>query len=80
MNIINEIRKLETGHGQELLIVAKLAVAYTYLAEAPYDNWGHEGTPAEMAVFVVAESKKRGHFGFLKRIIAPEYYRQIGPL
>ena len=64
MNMAEELK----GHDeQENLVVAKLAVAFTYLNEVPGDSWGHQGTPAEMAVMVVKDSKARGHFGFLKQ-------------
>jgi hypothetical protein len=43
------------------VMVAKLAVAYTLLALAPYDRWGHEGDPAEMAAYVVETARKKGN-------------------
>ena len=51
------------------VIVAKLAVAYTLLALAPYDNWSHEGSPAEMAAYVVESARKQGNLGFLRDIL-----------
>lgn len=51
------------------LVVARLAMAYTLLAMAPYDSWNHEGDPCEMAAYVVAQSKKEGRFGFLRSVV-----------
>lgn len=45
------------------LAVARLASAFTLLALAPYDAWGHEGDPAEMAAYVVASARKDGRLG-----------------
>jgi len=47
-------------------LVGTLAVAYTFLAMAPYDSWTHEGTPAQMAAYVVATARKEGRLGFLR--------------
>lgn len=57
-------------------VVAQLAVTFTLLALAPYDSWGHEGTPAQMAAYIVKQSKARGNFGMLTRAILGERYRR----
>ena len=62
MNVGREIEKDD-------LVVARLAVASTLLALAPYDNWSHEGDPAEMAAYVVADAKKQGRFGFVCDVV-----------
>jgi len=49
--------------------IAQLAVAYTLLAMAPFDNWSHEGTPAQMAAYVVACAKRDGRMGFVQDIV-----------
>lgn len=66
MDIRKEIRD---GNGEDLLVAAQLASAYTLLALAPYDSWSHEGTPAEMAAFVVIDAKKQGRMGFVRDIV-----------
>lgn len=63
MNISKEIK--DDRNGDELLTVARLAVAFTHLQMAPWDGWGHERNAAEMAAFVVARSKQEGRFGML---------------
>ena len=63
MDIRKEIK--EQSNGEELLVCARLAVAYTHLSMAPWDSWDHEGGPAEMAAFVVQRSKADGRFGML---------------
>lgn len=62
MKISDEIKKDD-------LLVAKLACAYTLLSLAPYAHWRHEGSPAEMAAYVVETARKEGKLGFLERII-----------
>lgn len=64
MNMNSELSKQREG-----MAIATLAVAYTFLAQASYDSWRHEGSPAEMAVYVVMEAKKRGTMGFLTEIL-----------
>jgi hypothetical protein len=59
----------ELSGQREAMCVATLAISYAILADAAYDSWTHEGSPAEMAVYVVEESKKRGHLAFLQRIL-----------
>lgn len=51
------------------LVVGRLAVAYTLLALAPYDDWGHEGDPAQMAAYVVETARKRGNLGRLREMV-----------
>lgn len=58
MNIYAEIADEE-----ESWLVAQLAIAFAHLAMAPYDSWGHEGNPAEMAVFVVRRPRSAGSSG-----------------
>lgn len=53
---------------KEAVLVGVLASAYTLLALAPYDNWSHEGTPAEMAAYVVQKAKEDGHLYFFYRL------------
>lgn len=53
----------------EDLLVAKLASAYTLLALSAYDSWSHEGSPAEMAAYVVQQARNRGNLGFLEDIM-----------
>ena len=72
MHLKGEIHK---ANEHELLVVAQLASAYTLLAEAPYDSWSHEGSPAEMAVWVVMDAKKQGRLGFVERIVLGEKWR-----
>lgn len=50
-------------------LVGLLTAAYTMLAMAPHDNWGHEGTPGEMAAYVVKTAKKNGNLGFLRELM-----------
>lgn len=66
MNIYAEIADEE-----ESWLVAQLAIAFAHLAMAPYDSWGHEGNPAEMAVFVVKKAKERGQLGMLMDTLGP---------
>lgn len=61
--------RAELASSHKELATAKLAVAYTFLAMAPYDHWGHEGTPAEMATYVVSKLANEGKLGFLYRIL-----------
>ena len=61
--------KIQDEIEEDDLVVARLAMAYTLLALAPYDYWRHEGDPCEMAAYVVAVSKKQGNFGFLTSIV-----------
>jgi len=49
----------------EDVLIAQLAVNYTFLAMAPHDSWGHAGSPAEMAAYVVETARKEGKLGFL---------------
>ena len=49
-------------------LIGLLTSAYTMLAMAPYDNWRHEGTPGEMAAYVVKVAKKNGNLGFLMEL------------
>lgn len=56
MNIEKEL----DGEPREILLAARLAVAFTFLNLAPFDSWGHEGDPAEMAAYVVKIAKARG--------------------
>jgi hypothetical protein len=59
------IRK-ELGHvNDEQLATAMLSSAYMLLAMAPYDSWGHEGTPAEMAAYVIKDAKDKGRLGMV---------------
>jgi hypothetical protein len=51
------------------LCVAKLSSAYTLLAMASYDSWSHEGSPAEMAAYVIAQAKKEGKLSFVEDIL-----------
>jgi hypothetical protein len=53
---------------KEDVLVGTLASAYTLLALVPYDNWSHEGNPAEMAAYVVQSARERGNLGFLFHI------------
>ena len=48
------------------VLVGQLAVAYAFLSLAPYDNWSHEGTPAEMAAYVVQKARETGQLGMLR--------------
>lgn len=66
MNIKKEIRD---GDVKDELVAATLAMNFTLLALAPYDSWNHEGSPAEMAAYVVATAKARGNMGFVERIV-----------
>lgn len=54
---------------EDELITAQLAVAFTLLSLVPYDSWGHQGSPAEMAVLVVADAKDKGRMGFLRTAV-----------
>ena len=65
MNIKEELK----GE-KEAQLVGILTSAYTLLALAPFDDWGHEGTPAQMAAYVIKVAKDQGHLGFLYRIFA----------
>lgn len=69
--------KRELVNDQELVCTAQLASAYTLLALAPYDNWGHEGSPAEMAAYVVKTAKDRGHLGFVYDIVQGRLYGRL---
>lgn len=62
---MNLPEKIKNERAEELLVAAQLAVAFAYLNEAPFDSWSHEGTPAEMATYVVIDAKERGHLSFL---------------
>lgn len=62
MNMNKELAS-EAARVQKLTAI--LASAYTLLALAPCDSWGHEGTPAEMAAFVVEDLKKQGRLSML---------------
>jgi hypothetical protein len=74
MNIKKEIKD---GNVKSELVAATLAQAFTLLALAPYDNWGHEGSPAEMAAFVVKTAKERGNMGFVENVVLGErWYRE----
>lgn len=66
--------EIQKSRNKELLIVAQLAVAYTYLNDAAFDSWRHEGSPAEMAVYVVMQAKARGHLTFLQDALIPRDY------
>lgn len=66
MNIYAEI----AGEDEQWL-VATLAISFAHLAMAPWDAWGHEGSPAEMAVFVVKQAKERGQLGMLIDTLGP---------
>lgn len=63
MDVRKEIKS--ESNGDELLACARLAVAFTHLQMAPWDGWGHEGDPADMAAFVVQRSKADGKFGMM---------------
>ena len=57
--------KEELKDEKEAQLVALLSTAYTLLALAPYDDWGHEGSPGQMAAYVIKVAKERGNLGFL---------------
>lgn len=61
MNIKREIKTQDF----EALATAKLTSAFTLLAMVPYDSWGHEGTPAEMATLIIHQAKEQGRLGFI---------------
>jgi hypothetical protein len=71
---MNVPENIKNAHMTDELVVAQLAVAYTLLADVPSDNWGHEGTPAEMAVLVVKDAKERGRMGFLSQTMLGRRY------
>lgn len=62
-------RECREDRDEELLIVGKLAEAYQMLAMAPYDNWGHRGSPGEMAAYVVTTAKRNGNLGSLRQAV-----------
>lgn len=70
MNVPEEIKDMK-----DELTVAKLAVAFTFLSQVPYDSWGHQGDPAEMAVLVVKDAKSNGRMGFLYEALG--VYKQV---
>lgn len=55
----------ELKDDKEAEAVALLSSAYTLLAFAPLDTWNHQGTPAQMAAYVVKDLKNQGRLGFL---------------
>ena len=59
---------------EDELVTAQLAVCFALLSQVPYDNWGHEGSPAEMAVLVVADAKDKGRGGFLRTAVLGNRY------
>lgn len=61
--------RIETEIEKDDLVVARLACAYTLLALVPYDYWSHEGDPAQMAAYVVAQAKKDGRLGLVQDIV-----------
>lgn len=71
MNILRELKEMNAS---EDLMTARLACAYTLLAMAPYDNWGHEGTPAEMAAYVIGIAKKNGNLSFVADVVGMKDY------
>jgi hypothetical protein len=73
MDLKGDIKKAQAV---DELIIARLASAFTLLALAPYDDWGHEGSPAAMAVHVVQSHRERGSLGMLTDIIAPDVYKE----
>jgi hypothetical protein len=73
---VNMRKELSTPDDQENLVVAQLAVAFTLLALAPFDSWGHQGSPAAMAAFVVKTAKERGNFGFVIDMILPSVFQE----
>ncbi len=64
MNIVKELHNDMEGEA-----VAMLAGAFTLLALAPYDSWSHEGTPAQMAAFIVKDLKDHGRLGMLFQLL-----------
>jgi hypothetical protein len=62
-------REIKDAREMDTLVAAQLAVSYAFLSYSPYDNRGHEGSPAEMATFVVAQAKKDGRMGMLQQAI-----------
>jgi hypothetical protein len=60
MNVPEEIKDM-----RDELAVARLAVAFTHLSNVPFDSWGHQGDPAEMAVLVVKDMRAQGRMSFL---------------
>ena len=61
--------KIRSEISEDDEVVAQLAANFTLLALAPYDSWSHEGTPAQMAAFVVAQARKDGRMGFVRDIV-----------
>ena len=64
MNINKELEGVRDR--QDLLAVAKLAIAYAEFAKLPYVGWAsYDGDPAQLAVYTVKIHRDRGSMGSL---------------
>lgn len=68
---------IKTEVDRDDVLVGTLASAFTLLALAPYDNWSHEGTPAEMAAYVVATARKNGNLSFLWKVFGLDHRNSV---
>ena len=58
--------KKELENHEDLVVAGRLAIAYALLEMAPYTREFQDGSPSQMAAYVIKSSKDRGNYAKLK--------------